>query len=269
MSLLLTSIAEAALEIIYKGDCQVTTLVEVGKIRADISCKPRGKAPATNRSHLLDPGRKTMTMIDHVRKTYTEVSGDQLKAAHDSGSAKIDEMRGQMKKSLAKLPPGQRQLMEQMMNQQLDRAKNHGSTPPGAQGFSVTYKKVGSPTRIGKWNCTPHEKFLGEKKTDSVCIGDFSQTGVSMSRYQPTLAAWRDFAVEMTKKMGGRFEDPLALSNAQQLLVQIEPVQGSGKTTLESVAERTVAGSTFTVPSGYANQPFALPRESGSTASSR
>ena len=134
---------------------------------------------------LFDGTKQVMRLIDNEKKTYTEMTKEDV----DALGGQMSAMMAQMEQQLKSLPPEQRAQVEAMM-------KGRGMGAGAAVAPKVQYKKVGTDT-VGKWTCDKYEGYADGKKTSDVCTVDPKTLGFSASDFDIT----RELAAFFTKLM--------------------------------------------------------------------
>src|SRR5262249_48553672 len=126
-----------------------------------------GRGGAEN-TVIFDGNRQAMMMIDDAKKTYTEITKEDL-----------DRMAAQLQGMMANVPPEQRAQIEAMMR---------GRGGRGMPGMP-TFKKTGTD-KVGKWTCDKYEGYEGDRKTSEVCTVAPSALGLTEGDFAVT----KDFA---------------------------------------------------------------------------
>lgn len=137
-------------------------------------------------STIIRLDKKTITMIDHIKKTYTEMPMNMDKA--------VDAMGGE------KMSKEEREAMAGMMK--------------GMMKFSMTVKETGEKKKINAWNCRKYiqklETAMGPANTEVWATEDIKVQGDIFARYsavmmtmQPGLKESMAQVLKETKKIKG------------------------------------------------------------------
>ncbi|MGB5469815.1 MAG: hypothetical protein WBM64_05310 [Woeseiaceae bacterium] len=195
--------------------------------------------------------------VDHQKKSYLVMDEAML----DEVSAQISDAMKQMEAELARMPPEQRAMVEQMMKGQMGGMMGQQDTPPPAPSV----KAVGS----GKWQsktCRKYAVFAGPEKTQELCAAklDDIDGGDEVMQAFRSMAA---YITKMTESMPMQVDDGM---NPGELMDQIDgfPVHtidyengvAARETSVDSITERKLEPGLFTVPEGYRREnPFQQP----------
>jgi hypothetical protein len=222
--------------------------VEPQRLRAEVPA-PTGGAQVV----IFDGPKQTMWMVDHARKTYTEMT----KADVDRLRGQLNAAMAQMQEQLKNLPPAQRAQIEAVM-------KGRGMAP--TQAPQIDYKRAGTD-KAGKWTCQRYEGFENGQKTSELCTVEPKTLGLALS----------DFAV--AKQIASFVEGLLPASSTQMLSlgtledrgvsgIPVKSLYGSGAnqvvTEVLDLRRETFQDSLFTIPQGYTRQ--AMPGMPGAPA---
>jgi hypothetical protein len=207
---------------------------------------------------VFDGAKQAMYVIDDSKKTYSEITKDDL----DKLAAQMQQMQQQMQGAMANVPPEQRAQIEAMMRGRGGRGMP-GAPAPAAK---PTYKKTGTD-KVGKWTCDKYEGYQGEKKTSEVCTVAPSALGLSESDF----AVGKDFA-----KFFSSFSDMMPQRQEVFSLGTLEdhgfvgiPIRtinygadGSVTGSMEwtDINHQNIPDSTFAPPAGYAKQDMGMGR---------
>ena len=192
--------------------------------------------------------------VDHREKSYIVMDEAML----DQVSAQISDAMKQMEAELARMPPEQRAMVEQMMKGQMGGMMGQQDAPPAAPSV----KAVGS----GKWQsrtCRKYAVFEGPEKTQELCAAKLDD----IDGGDEIMAAFRSMAAYMTKmaeSMPMEFDDGM---NPGELMDQIDgfPVHMTDfengvvvqRSSVDSVTEKDLEPDFFAAPEGYRREnPF-------------
>src|SRR5262249_22808502 len=132
-------------------------------------------------SMVFDGAKQAMYIIDDSKKTYSEITKDDL----DKLAEQMRQAQQQMQSAMANVPPEQRAQIEAMMRGRGGRGMPGAPTPAA----KPTYKKTGTD-KVGKWTCDKYEGYQGDRKTSEVCTVAPASLGFSESDF----AVSKDFA---------------------------------------------------------------------------
>jgi hypothetical protein len=194
---------------------------------------------------LFDGTKQVMRLIDNEKKSYTEMTKEDV----DALGGQMSAMMAQMEQQLKNLPPEQRAQIEAMMK---------GRGMGAAAAPKVQYKKVGTDT-VGKWTCDKYEGYAEGKKTSEVCTVDPKALGFSASDFDVT----RELAALFTKLMPANAAQLFSLGVGGEqgfsgLPVKSVATVGGKQVTTEvtEVSRQTFPDAVFQVPAGYQKQSF-------------
>jgi Domain of unknown function (DUF4412) len=121
---------------------------------------------------VFDGTKQVLDIIDTDKKTYTEMTKDDVEKL----GGQVSDAMAQMQKQMANLPPEQRAQMEAMMKGRMGGAG-------AAAAPKIQYKKAGTDT-VGKWTCDKYEGFENGQKTSEVCTVDPKVLGLAASDFE-------------------------------------------------------------------------------------
>ena len=191
--------------------------------------------------------------VDHRKKSYIVMDEAML----DEVSAQISDAMKQMEAELARMPPEQRAMVEQMMKGQMGGMMGQQDAPP-----APSVKAVGS----GKWQsktCRKYAVFEGPEKTQELCAAKLDDVDGG----DEVMAAFRSMAAYITKMTESL---PMGMNegmNPGELMYQIDgfPVHTTDyengvavqETLLDSITEKDLQPELFMAPDGYRREdPF-------------
>lgn len=197
----------------------------------------------TKRVIMFDGTRKVLTMVDHDKKTYTEVTQQE---AEQIGAQLADAM-AMLKKQMDAMPPERRVQMQEMMSRM-------GTVAPG----KATFKKAGTAT-VGKWTCDRYEGFEGDKKTSEVCTVDPKVLGFTTADFAIT-QQMAEFFKKIVPQMAAQ---TFSLGSLEQQGFPGVPVRRSftlaGKeivSEMTEVSRQSFPDASYAPPAGYTKQAF-------------
>jgi hypothetical protein len=147
-------------------------LVDRDRVRVD--------ADGSQQQHIFiyQADRQTMYMIDPEKKTYQEMTKQELEQMMGQLGDQMAQMKKMMDEQMKNMPPQQRQMMEQMM-----KGKMKGLSALGPAGKTL-YRKVSSGQQVGRWTCDKYEGHSNNKKVEDVWTTDWNQFGVSADDFR-------------------------------------------------------------------------------------
>jgi hypothetical protein len=219
--------------------------LDADHMRAEMSGRGGGQSTV-----VFDGVKQTMYIIDDNKKTYSEITKDDL-----------DRAAAQMQGMMANMPPAQRAQIEAAMR---------GRGMPGmAAAAKPTYKKTGTAT-VGKWTCDKYEGYEGDRKTSEVCTVDPKALGLADSDFAVTKQFSKFFSTLMPQQSSqifslGSLEDRGFVGVPVRSINYGADGSVTGTTELTEVSHQNIPDSTFAPPSGYTKQdsPFGRGRRGG------
>ena len=237
------------------GSYTSVTKVEGDRMRSDI----QGEDGKVATSVIFLGETDEMYMIDHKKKTSLVMDRESIEAL----GKQMSEVMKQMEAALAKVPPGQREMMERMMKNKLtaDPAYKEPS-PPLVRSLGESDSVNGIAC---EWNEVTREGALSEK----ACVCD--QETIAGGKEMVAIAhEMKDFAAGLSelaksassfKLFGGGTMENLGMTMTADLggfpLIS-EHYDGEGKlmrrSTFQSVEDVSIPAEEFTPPRGYKRQ---------------
>ena len=178
--------------------------------------------------------KEMMIHVDHAKKTYYEISFDELERMMKKAGAAMDEQMAKMREQMAAMPEEQRKMMEQMM----------GKTLMGGKEGDVELKKTAESKSISGYACKKYVVMTGGEPSYTMWVTkdvkEFEGMRNDMQEFGRRMAAMTPrFASEMAEGM----------KNLDGFPVQTE-IAGI-TTTVSKVEKRTTPASAFDIPAGY------------------
>jgi uncharacterized protein DUF4412 len=205
---------------------------------------------------VFDGTKQTLYIIDDTKKTYSEITKDDL----DRMAAQLAQVQQQMQGAMANMSPEQRAQIEAMMRGRGGRGMP-GMPAPAAK---PTYKKTGTD-KVGKWTCDKYEGYQGDRKTSEVCTVAPTALGLSESDFAVTKEFAKFFSGVMPN-MSDRVFSLGSLEDRGFVGVPIRTISygadGSVTNTSEltDITHQNIPDSTFAPPTGYAKQDMGFGR---------
>jgi hypothetical protein len=168
--------------------------------------------------------------LNPEKKTYTEMTFDDMEKMVSNGSAQMDKMKEQMKN----MPEEQRKMMEKMMGTQNDQP--------------VEVKKTGETKSVAGYKCTKFIAFRGEEEVMSLWVTK------DLTGFGPLMADWKEFAQRMSA-MTARFSkgssDMYKNIDGFPMETTIKIMNNTVTTTVTKVEKRSIPPTEFDIPAGY------------------
>ena len=204
---------------------------------------------------LIFDGSRFLVM-DHGEKTYIIMDEAMLTRMTD----KMSEAMEQMKAELARLPPEQRAMAEQMMSAQMQGMMGSAEPAPPPR-----VEATGSAEWGGR-ACTTYDVFENDIKTQEICAAPLDQIE-GAAEMMDTFQGMAGFVKKLSESLPG----PLGSSFNQHPGMVAELIEGfpihtvefrmgepDSEVSMESIREEALAAAKFEVPDGYKLQdPFA------------
>ena len=220
----------------FEGGKSYTTVtkVEGDRMRSDI----QGEDGEMATSVIFLGETDEMYMIDHKKKTCLVLDRESIEAL----GKQMSEVMKQMEAALAKVPPGQREMMERMMKKQLAADPNYKEpSPPLVRSLGES----GSVNGIAcEWKEVTRDDALSEKAC--ICVAGLTELAKSASSF---------------KLFGGGTMEDVGMAMTADLegfpLIS-EHFDGEGKlmrrSTFQSADEVSIPVEEFTPPNNYKKQ---------------
>ena len=195
-------------------------------------------------------------VVDHNEKSYIIMD----EAMVQEMGVKVNAAMQQMQEQLASMPPEQRAMMEQMLEQQMGAMMDVAEEAP-----PMRVEETGS----GSWasgDCTEYAVFTGDAKTQDICaapLSDIEGSDEAMAAFRNMAKFINSLADSMPGAMGAAMaENPMGLMEKIDgfPVHTIDYYDGevASETTLQSVDEKSLDAALFDVPAGYRQvDPFA------------
>jgi hypothetical protein len=191
----------------------------------------------------------TMYALDHEKKNYTVIDRAQAKKM----ASQVSEAMQQMENELAKIPPEQRAMVEEMM-----RGSAGGAAAP--KRGPAEYKKTTRTETAGGHSCRIWEGTVQGRKVTEYCVVPFG----SIAGGQEVLAALKNMMSLMQEMfsalsaspfegatMGTEWEGVNAIDGYPALVRRFEDGKAVSEDVLKSARSASVPATQFEVPAGY------------------
>ena len=194
----------------------------------------------------------TLWMVNHDEKSCQTID----KEGMEQLSAQLGGVMKQMEAELAKLPPEQRAMMEEMMKSKM---------PAGMAGAGTAGPprriEVGAVEKVGEYSCTLHTLFAGDDKVWEICAAPEKALPAATSEALGAFRAMSRFAEQLRDALQqGPLADMIAtpfneLTEVNGLPIRVRSFdrgQITNESILKSIASQELDAGVFNVPDGYA-----------------
>lgn len=224
--------------------------LDANHMRAEMAGRGGGQ-----NAFVFDGVKQAMYIIDDAKKTYSEITKDDL----DRMAAQMQQLQSQMQGAMAQLTPEQRAQMEAMM-----RGGRRGMPAMPTAAAKPTFKKTGTD-KVGKWTCDKYEGYEGDKKTSEVCTVPTSALGLSDADFAVSKQFAKFFsgiAPNMSDKVFslGTLEDRGFVGVPVRTISYGADGAVQSTTELTDISHQNVPDSAFAPPAGYAKQEMGFGR---------
>ncbi len=189
--------------------------------------------------------KELFLMIDHKKKTYTEMTKEDLE--------NIKKMAEELVKSLSEafknIPPEMQEKMKTAM------------TPETTKKSETVYKKVASKEKVNKWICDKYEGTLDGNKESDVWTTNWKELGLR----QEDLKGFDkigEFFTSLTKdfqwqfKVGTDEESKEMYFGFPVKTINYENDKPSDEYEIKEIKQEELKASLFEVPKGYKKEKF-------------
>jgi len=203
------------------------------------------KEPGRSNSVIYRKDQKIINVVDYQKKSYVELSEDQIKSV----GKMISPMMAQLKEMMKKMPPAQRKMMEKRMGGMM--AFGDKKKP------KISLKKVASGVKVGKYKTDHYKVFKGKKVISEFWSAKYKVLGLRKSDLNilKEMNAFFKPLTDMASQYGGQMNKN-GLNFQQWTKLNGFPVKTfdheSNEVTLLKIAKRQSHKSkTFNVPEGF------------------
>lgn len=221
-----------------------TLSIDKDKVRMESSNNP-------GNSFIYRADKGMFWMVDENKKTYSEMTRQDLEGLANT----MDAAMKQMQEQLAKLPPEQRKMMEDMMKENMPGAGSQAKT---------TYKKTGTG-KVGSWACEKYESYQEGAKKSEMCVVDPQLLGFSEADFKALKDLAKPFE-KLAKDMGSMLpQDGVdgAPKGAPVKSTVFENGKAKSEALIKEVKKEIVSPARFEVPKGYAKKAMSMPGAGG------
>jgi len=229
----------------------------VMKLTVDSGNLKIGNPDTKEEEMIYSASSKTMTVIDHKSRSYLQLD----QAAIKKITTQMNQAMAEYERALQSAPAAQRQMMEQMLRQQM---------PGMAQKKAPTIEVIhtGNSTETNNYPTTVYQVKTDGKKTQELFVTAWENLQGS-ENVMSTLQEMSGFMNEMLKAMStGPMADMMPGATAKNWLDQLGEINGFpvlvkeydnggniiSETKLLSIEEASIAPETFQAPTNYRRQ---------------
>ncbi|MEB2309167.1 MAG: DUF4412 domain-containing protein [Candidatus Brocadiaceae bacterium] len=179
--------------------------------------------------------KEEMLMLNHKKKTYQEMTFNEMETMMKGVISQMQEVAKQMEKELAAMPAEQRKMVEQMMGKNLIKKQEE-----------KTVVKTDETKNISNYACTKFILKEGDKDVATIWatkdIDDFKAMQQDMEEFGKRMATM------MPGNLEGQMDRSIALVDG--FPVRTEMTDGTTMT-VTNAEKRSIPASEFEAPSGY------------------
>jgi hypothetical protein len=244
-TLLCAAASHAGLKLTYelkrKGKVSTMVLQMDGKsARMEMTEEgvPRG-------SFIRDGDARRVYLVQHEKKTFTEISEDDLQRMR----AQMEAARARLQEQMAKMTPEQRKQMEAMLNGQQKMMEGLKA--------QETYARASGSKKVAGYSCELYRVEMDGAHVADTCLIPWNEVKVDREQLRQSLEALRGGALfQGTSSFGSADAEMKAWGTDVGLPAWRKQVKDDGdeptETTLQSIA--AIPKETFAPPAGYARQ---------------
>ena len=223
---------------------KLTLYLDAGKLRVD-GQSPDGKKFAI----IFDQDKQVVWNIMPDSGSYMEITAAQIEGM----SAQMSQAMQQMQAQMARMPPEQRKMIEDMMKQRMGGA---ASAAP-----AITVQEKGKGEKVGPFNTTRYEVQTNGQRSSEVWAASASELHLQDSEFK-TFQAMAKFYEPMTRNLPKGSWSAGPLQQIQGFPVKTVVYDGqrpSYEWAVTNVEQRSLESSLFTLPSGLRKQEMMPP----------
>jgi hypothetical protein len=221
------------------------TVPEIGRLRVE---PDRMRLDSPDGGMIIFRGDKQILwIVKAADKSYTEITKAQAQALSDQVAA----MKVQLQVQLSTMPPEQRAMIEQALNQ-----GTAGQTPR-------SYVKTGKTARVNNYPCVQYNAMRGDTKESEVWVTDWKNLGATLDDFK----VMREIASFMNLLAGAKAKDMMPgfmdIGGQGKESIPGFPVksirtsaQGEASEELQKFVRQTNPKDSFEVPAGYVKREF-------------
>lgn len=221
-----------------------TTYLDKDMIRMDM------KADKSDIATIFRGDKELFWMVDHKKKTYTEMTKEDLEKIQKAAEQAINQMREAMKG----LPKGLQDKMQSIIS-------------PGEEKKSeIIYKKVASGEKLNQWTTDKYEGTRDGKKESEVWTTDWEKLGLK-SEDLARFSKMGDFFTSMIKNMSWFYKVGTDEKSEHMYIgfpiktINFEKDKPSSQYEIQEVKQQDLAVTFFAVPKGYKKEKMNMEQE--------
>ena len=196
-------------------------------------------------------------MVDNAKHVCTVFNKDSMKEIQSSleqTKPQMTEMKKEMDKQMASLPPEQRKQIEAMMKS----AGNPMAAAPAKPPPTSEVKNSGERKTIDGHSCLRYDLIVGGAKEEEIWTTDWAGAGVNQQYFavvqemaQMMEDAFKDLPGFQDYAQSGPFSGYAKIDGFPMLARRFERGVATQETKFKSAEARTVEASSFELPAGY------------------
>ncbi|MFN0157409.1 MAG: DUF4412 domain-containing protein [Bacteroidota bacterium] len=183
--------------------------------------------------------KELMMLVDHEKKTYWQMTFDEMESMMKDMGGKMDEAMKQMEKEMAGMDPEQRKMVEQMMGKKMG----------GGSQEAVEVDKSSDTKSISGYKCIKYTLKQGDDVMATVWATKELASSEAMRKELD------EFAKRMSAMMPKGMENIVkkSINTIDGFPIQTE-MKGGSLMTVTKIEKTSVAASEFEVPTGYTKE---------------
>lgn len=188
---------------------------------------------------ILRLDKKVFWSIDAKKKTYSEVTFDEMEAILQKAGGKMDAAMEKMKKEMEGMPKEQREMMMKMM----------GGNMPGADAdAAIDVKRTAEKKRISGYDCAKYVVRRGGSEFMSLWVTK------DVRGFDNMMADWKEFAKRMSAmsaRFGKGITDAYKDIDGFPMQTTMTMMNTTVTNTVTKIEQRAISAKEFEVPAGY------------------
>ena len=207
---------------------------------------------------LYDSQTGSLTHVDSSRKQYMSMDEQSIAEQAKLAKQQMDQMRERMMARMKDMPPEQKQQVERMMNNHLQRVEASKAKP------QVERKATSQSKTISGIQCTVYETYVDGKKLNEICMTTAENLGIPMADAK-ALMGMQAFMKRMQKIAQDMMGSNIPSANVDGIPLHTTLFDQNGQPQLETrlvkISTDSLDSSLMTLPAGYA--PVQMPQMPG------
>ena len=242
-------------ESFQSGEQPTTTKVFVDSDRVRIETEGE-----FGRSVMIFRGDKqTMWIVAPDRRSYQELTKEQVDRFGEQMGGRMAEMRQQMQEQLKNMPPERRKMVEQMM-----KSRMGGMLMAAAPTSKTEYSLVASGQQVNQWTCDKYEGVRDGEKQREIWTVPPEEVGFEASDFQ-VMKQMSEFIKGLSQFGGGQAEQQTPFrvgaggegqdfSGVPVRQIDYRAGRPSSRSELKEVRREDFDAELFEVPAGFKKQ---------------